>query len=199
VVKVNIDPKPLAGYANMYLGCNARINGFLEIWRGMDAYLINVDQALCSLDCPCYLTNRAAYANNGQIAPYYNQWVLTSQNYDAVAFQNCTSSVKNNAYENAKVNDPDFDPNGDFNQANFADYMARIENQFECTGWCNINYINKINGQDMRISKYLFTNINRGPPMDRGCYYKVANWIIPYLIAWGTISLVIVGFQVYFS
>jgi hypothetical protein len=118
-----------------------------------------------------------------------------NQTYGAVAFQNCTTAVKTNALQNAKL-DPDFDPTNDFNAQRFADYMGRIETQFNCAGWCQTKYINGINGQTMMMSKYLFTNINRGPPGDRGCYYRVVNWIIPYLIAWGAVTLVMVGFQV---
>jgi hypothetical protein len=106
-----------------------------------------------------------------------------NQTYGAVAFQNCTTAVKTNALQNAKL-DPDFDPTNDFNAQRFADYMGRIETQFNCAGWCQTKYISGINGQTMMMSKYLFSNINRGPPGDRGCYYRVVNWVIPYLIAW---------------
>ena len=127
----------------------------------MDAYLINVDQQLCSPECPCFINNRSAFTNSPQAAPYFNQWTLTDQSYGAVAFQNCTTTVRTSAYSNAIVMDPEFDPKGSFDQVKFAEYMARIENNFECSGWCRTNYINRVTGQEMFISKYLFTNINR--------------------------------------
>jgi hypothetical protein len=127
----------------------------------MDAYLINVDQMLCSPECPCFITNRAAFTNNPQAAPFYNQWTLTNDAYGATAFQNCTTTVRNSAYSNAVVMDSEFDPNGDFDPIRFAEYMARIENKFECSGWCKVNYINRVTGQEMFMSKYLFTDINR--------------------------------------
>ncbi len=175
----------------------------MEIWRGIDAYLVNVDQQLCSPECPCYLTNTLPFTDNPSVVSYFNQWTLTPEIYGAVAFQNCTSTVRNSAYSGAITLDPNFDPNSEFNSLRFADYMSRIENEFNCSGWCRINYINRITGQNMVISKYLFTNINRsyiynirGPPQNQGCYYPVINWIIPYLLAWGSVTMVLVGFQV---
>ena len=151
----------LAGYLNIYYGCDARIEGFMEIWRGIDAYLVNVDQQLCSPECPCYLTNTLPFTDNPNVVPYFNQWTLTPESYGAIAFQNCTSTVRNSAYTGAITLDPNFDPNSEFNSMRFSDYMSRIENEFNCSGWCRINYINRITGQNMVISKYLFTNINR--------------------------------------
>jgi hypothetical protein len=159
--KVCVYSLPLAGYANLYFGCNARITGLLEVWRGMDAYLVNVDQLLCSPECPCYITNTQAFTTNAQVAPYFNQWTLSTEPYGATSFQKCDTTVRNSAYANALVMDSDFDPNRDFDANAFADYMARLENRFQCSGWCRSSYTNRVTGQEMFISKYLFTDINR--------------------------------------
>jgi len=94
------------------------------------------------------------------------------------------------------MQDSEFDPKGEFREKDFAEYMARVEENFSCSGWCKINYMNKITGQEMYISKYLFTDINRGPPQERGCQHVFITWLTPYIITWGAITLVMVGFEI---
>jgi hypothetical protein len=172
------------------------MNGFMDIWNNIDAFILNVDQQLCSPDCPCYLTNTFPYSDNPSFSPYLNQWTLTSEAYGAVAFQNCTTSVKSSAYNNARTLNPNFDRDGTFNIQRFSDYMARVEREFNCAGWCRTSYVNGNTGQQMILSKYLFSDINRGPPVNRGCFYPYINWVVPYLLAWGSVVMVLVGFMI---
>jgi hypothetical protein len=186
----------LAGYLNIFLGCDAKMSGFMDIWNNIDAYILNVDQQLCTQNCPCHLNNTFPFTNNPSYAPYFNQWVITDQVYGATAFQDCPVDVKRSAYSNAIALDPQFDPNGNFNTQNFADYMSRVEKEFSCAGWCRTSYVNGNTGQEMILSKYLFSNINRGPPSNRGCFYAYINWVVPYLLAWGSVVMVLVGFMI---
>lgn len=133
----------------------------MDMWTGMDAYLQQVDKNLCSPNCPCRLTNIAPFRLNSTTLPIMNQWTLTPDPFGATSFQNCSIIVKANVYTEARIANPDFDPYRNFNQRSFFDYMANIENQFSCTGFCDVNYYNTNINQNTMITKYLFTDINR--------------------------------------
>lgn len=178
------------------MGCNGKFEGIMETWRGVDAYLQRVDQALCSPQCPCYFTNTTGFVNNATISPYYNQWTKSQVPPGNVAFQNCSSQVQINTYQNAVAADAYFDPKGDFDSIKFQDYMANVEREFQCSGWCNVTYTNTNTNTRMVMFKYLFTNINRGPPRRLGCLNSVIEWLPPYLMAFGSVTMVLAGFQV---
>jgi hypothetical protein len=183
------------GWVNTFLGCNGKFNGIMETWRGVDLYLQRADQYLCSPQCPCKLTNFTDFSTNQTVAPFYNLWNkdLTVGN---TAFQNCSSQVQQRAYDEAAAGDVYFDPQKNFNQQRFAEYMARVENDFQCAGWCNVTYINTDTGNRMVMFKYLFTDVNRGPPQRLGCLDSVITWLPPYLQAFGSVALVLAAFQV---
>lgn len=162
----------------------------------MDNYLINADQYLCSPQCPCIIPNTVPFTSNTTIAPAFNQWTLTNGNNGAVNFQGCSNAVKTNVYNAAAAASPAyFNPNGDFDAVNFWNYMANIENRFLCSGFCQRNYINGFTNQATSIQKYLFTDINRGPPVYSGCLHQVLNYVPSYLLAYGSIAIVLTFFQ----
>lgn len=148
------------GFVNTYFGCNGKFSGILEVWQGVDIYLQKVDQSLCSQQCPCNIANPNVFSSNITVSPFYNLWTKTN-NYGSSAFQNCTSLVQLNAYTQSKNEDNLFDPEGNFNTALFANYMGRVETQFQCTGWCNVTYVDTNLGSTTTMYKYLFTDINR--------------------------------------
>jgi hypothetical protein len=184
------------GWVNTYLGCNGRFTGVMETWRGIDSYLQRVDQALCSTGCPCYITNITEFVNNATIAPFYSQWVKRNVPPGVTSFTNCSSLIQNNALQNARASDGYFDPAGDFKSDRFFDYMGNVETDFECAGWCNVTYQNTQTGNTMVMFKYMFTDINRGPPKRLGCLNSIIEWLPPYLNAFGSMTMLIVGFQV---
>ena len=185
------------GWVNTYLGCNGKFAGVMESWRGVDLYLQKADQYLCSNDCPCYFTNTTGYIDNVNINPFYNTWTKSNIPPGNVAFQNCSSPVKVRAYEEALAGDAYFDPTRTFNQERFAEYMSNVENEFQCAGWCNVTYVNPTTNNRMVMFKYLFTDINRGPPINLGCLDSVIQWLPPYLQAFGSVTMVLAAFQVY--
>ena len=81
----------------------------------------------------------------------------------------------------------------------FQDYMANVENEFKCSGWCNVTYTNTNTNTRMVMFKYLYTNVNRGPPRYLGCLNSVIEWLPPYLNGFGSVTMVLAGFQVHIT
>lgn len=148
-------------YLNVQLGCQAYIDGIMNVWTGIDNYIQRVDQALCSDECPCAVRNTAPFTSNATISPMFNTWNITDVSYGATSFQNCSGSVKLNVYNDVVRTDPAFDPQREFNDNKFFEYMSRVEEKFHCSGWCQTRYMNTNLNKEVMISKYLFSNINR--------------------------------------
>lgn len=184
------------GWVNTYFGCNGKFDGVLGIWQGIDGYLQQVDMALCSPVCPCLFVNTTGFVNNETVAPYYNNWSKAAVAPGNVAFQNCSAQVQNAVYTNAARSDALFDPDKTFNAPAFMDYMGRVENEFRCSGWCNVTYYNPSLQTTVPMFKYLFTDVNRGPPVFMGCLNSLINWLPAYLKAFGSVTMVLVGLQV---
>jgi hypothetical protein len=185
------------GWVNTYFGCNGKFSGVMESWRGVDTYLQKVDTYLCSPQCECYINNYTGYTLDPAINATYSTWATTTvQNAGNVAFQNCSIPVQNTVYNEAANADAYFDPEKNFNQENFANYMANVENEFQCSGWCGVNYVNSLTNKPTTMHKYLFTDVNRGPPSKLGCLDSVILWLPPYLTAFGSVTMVLWAFQV---
>jgi hypothetical protein len=174
--------------------CNSGITRFLQSSKGLDVYLQSVDQTLCSPECPCKITT-TAFENDSNVKPYFDKWYKTN-GFGVTTFQECSPQVQLNAYKQAAAADKDFDPDKNFDQQRFWNYMIRLENEFSCSGWCDVRYMNN-NGDNMIIYKYLFSGINRGPPKKFGCLEPIVEWLRPYLIAYGSLTITIAVFQVY--
>jgi hypothetical protein len=183
------------GWVNTYFGCNGKFSGILEVWQGIDSYLQQVDQGLCSTACPCYISNVVPFTTNPTVNPIFETWKRTNENSQAINFQGCGNNVQKNAYTQGVKNDPLFDPGANFDATKFSNYMALIENQFSCAGWCNITYVNTNTQQTTAMFKFLFTDINRGPPANLGCLNRLIEWLPPYLMAYGAVTLVLAGLQ----
>jgi hypothetical protein len=144
------------GDLNEVVGCNSKYSGVLDSWKNIDAYLAEVDSALCSTDCPCNFKNPADFATDPDILVTYALWVkaINGDKY----FQNCTSTVQNDAYTRyaEKVGYRE-----DFVVENFAKYWELIEDKFECSGWCETTYLNSITSTEMTMYKYMFTGIDK--------------------------------------
>ena len=147
------------GFVNTYFGCNGKFNGVLEMWQGVDAYFQRVDQALCSPYCPCAISNTNAYTSNSTVIDFYNSW--TKFPTGTVNFQNCSSQVQVNTYRQAVLDDGLFDPKKNFESDKFARYMSNVENDFLCTGWCNVTYFDSSVNKNIMMYKYLFSDVNR--------------------------------------
>jgi len=184
------------GTLDLYLGCNSSIKGIFDSWQGLDDYMHNVDQALCSQSCPCYFYNTIPYQYNTTVLATYNSWTKTTNNYDSTAFQNCSNVVRSNVLADTSAKNANFNSDGSFSFNNFQNYFSGIETMFSCSGFCNPTYVNSSTNQTTTMYKYLFTNVNNGPVKNLGCLPQLLLWLPPYLTAWGSITMVLAGLQI---
>lgn len=176
-------------FFNTFLSCNSGYDGVLALWNGVDTYLQHANNALCSPNCPCHFTNTSGFLSNINIAPYYDTWNKTNDPAGSIAFPNCSETVKVKALELTRKEDSNLEPMGTFDPDKFAGYMGFVENFFDCTGWCNTTYYDTLNNKTEVFYKYLFSDINRGPPVHTGCLMPMVNWLLPYLGAWGSLTI----------
>lgn len=184
------------GFVNTYVSCNGQFNGILSVWQGVDTYLQQANNALCSEECPCALTNQTGYVTNSTILPMYKSMNRTDNPNGAISFSNCSDSVRYRALNRAKELDPLLEAEGEFDPLNFAQYMATVENYFSCAGWCNTTYFDTNTNQTTQMFKYLFTDINKGPALHSGCLEPMINWLPGYLGAYGSMTMVLAIVQI---
>lgn len=182
-------------FMNTYLNCNTGYDGILALWNGVDAYLQEANNALCSTDCPCYFTNVTGFESNSTIEPYYKNWVKTQDPAGSTAFPNCTEASKYNALQRTLAIDNGVEEMKTFDPFKFGGYMGMVENFFDCSGWCNTTYFDTVNNKSESFYKYLFSDINRGPPVHKGCLLPIVNWLLPYLGAWGSLTIALSAVQ----
>jgi hypothetical protein len=179
------------------MGCRGNFEGIVGVFNGIDGYLQTADSLLCSSKCPCYLNNSEIYLRNETFSPFVANWVYDATNAQlSTSFTNCTA-LHEDVYRLARQNYPNFDPAGTFNAAKFFDYMGRVEEHFKCTGWCSVAYFDPNLNKEVSMSRYLFRDINLGPPTYLGCLNEYIRWVPPYLNAWGSMAMVIFGFQIF--
>lgn len=182
------------GWIDTFLGCQSKFQGVFAAFNYIDTYMQIIDQSFCSPACPCYITN-SAYSTNSTIAPYYNLWTKSAVTGAATAFQNCSQALQTYAYKEAARRDIKFAQVSNFDVPEFYNYMMRIEENFDCTGWCSVEYYNANYNKYVLMSKYLFSDINRGPPQYYGCLNVVGPWLRNFLNAWGAMTMVLFGAQ----
>ena len=183
------------GFVNTYLSCNGQFSGIFSVWQGMDTYLQQVNDALCSDKCPCALTNTTGYVTNVTVLSMYKAMNRTDNKNGAVSFADCSDSVRYKTLEKAKEKDPLIESEGIFDPNNFAQYMSTMESYFQCAGWCNTTYKNSKN-ETTTMYKYLFTDINKGPALHSGCLDSMINWLPGYLGAYGSMTMVLAIVQI---
>lgn len=148
------------GFVSTYFDCDAKFTGIMEVWQGVDTYLQKIDQNLCSPICPCLISNPNIYSQNTTVSPSFSQW-NSSKTVGSLNFQNCSELVQTGVYKAATLENPLFDPKSNFDPQKFARYMSNVENEFKCSGWCNVTYVNPRTTQQMTMYKYLFSDVNR--------------------------------------
>lgn len=183
------------GWSNTYLGCKMNYNGVLGNFHNIDSYLQITDQILCSASCPCFLPNGNLFTSNSTVSSSYNSWVKVNNPKGATSFTNCSSKLQDYALSEARRRDPNFDLDGSFDAIKFSDYMSRVENDFNCNGWCSVEYYNPDYNKTVLMSKYLFTDINRGPPTYFGCINQLTPWLSGMLQAFGALHILLSSLQ----
>jgi len=187
------------GTLEKYVGCNSKYTGVLNAWNYIDTYLQRVDANFCTDSCPGYFKTPLDYTSNANAAVYFNLWTKSFDEADltnglaATHFQNCTAAVQQNAVAEFVTARNNAEETKGFKSDVFADYWAFIENEFECTGWCTTTYEKTVLGVPTTFGmyKYLFSGLGRGVPKNIGCLTTIAQWLPPYLNAFGSIAIVV--------
>ena len=176
-------------YWNEYVGCNTQYKGFLKAWGSVDLYLQSVDELFCSYRCPCYFNRTTSYKfiMNTTAAPYYNQWVKYDLKLKPIRFQQCNDTEIAEAYNNYLMRNAYY--NYSLRQDWFHTYYRHIEEYFHCTGFCSLTYNNSITKTNMKIVKYLFSDVTKGVPEHIGCLDRMLDWVRKTLNAFGAVCL----------
>ena len=194
------------------LGCKSELTGVLEMYNNIDNYFIYADSLLCSEQCKCKFTEsiRDLYLNNiyspGSYSTF-NSWNIIYKKITEKGYfnfwENCSISVKEevrNRYLESK-NSLSYR----INYEKFAKYWKNIEEKFNCTGWCQTNYIDPYTLKEKQMLKFIFSDINSGIPKYPGCINRLTNWLPSMVGATGGCLIVcafvesIVVFLVIFS
>lgn len=178
------------------LGCVTTFEGILSFWANLDELFIYVDIGLCSPDCHCYMSDKVqtSFKDNTTVSPYYNAWIVSRNQDDAVSFQNCFylhQYVENKFQEYDLQNGNHI---GKFNIAKFAKYWNFIEEKFNCTALCNATfnyndaYVDDVLNVNGAFYKYLFSDVNRGIVEHLGCLKSIVDWLPPFLLSYGLLA-----------
>ena len=179
--------------------CKVNYKGMFDNFRYLDEIFTTANTELCSDGCKCNLTDELALEEFEQSEEKINKEFLEMKFEDdktkggAVNFQNCTN-YESKMLEISKdkiFNDKIGSIAGD-KKEKFATYWKRIEEKFNCAGWCQKYY--KDNGSERIIVKYLFSDINRGIPKST-CMNPFKNWMVRMLKAYGGLMVIDSFFQ----
>ena len=58
----------------------------------------------------------------------------------------------------------------------FMTFWGRIEKKFDCNGWCESSYTGE-DGKYHIMTKYLFSDVNKGVVRNRGCMHRLIDWL----------------------
>lgn len=188
-------------YDSTKSGCTSHENGVVSLFEEVDTIYEKVNDLVCSENCPCDFSNRAVYAAYISTAEEQTFWTHTAGTAKNV--EECSeSSLKDmwtalgEANENIK----------DFNQGVVYDFFRKIEQKFECTGWCKRSYLKEITFGDLskvtrtrKFVRYLFANLNYEPVAgsnNSGCMKEAFDYIGPLCVAYGAVAIFAFGAMV---
>jgi hypothetical protein len=161
----------------------------------MDYFITSANDNLCTIDCPCKLSNQSKW----NISPESS--LSFSQN-GASNFQGCNKITQEKALNQSRKLGFKENDNCVFKTMSF------LEEQFNCTGFCIQTYTSRIDNRRRTIQKYLFTNINRGTPKQGPCIMYLIEWIKSTCKEFGimdifimifNLALIIIGYSYYLS
>ena len=176
---------------NGMLRCDTELEGILEMWENIDRYLQFADSLHCSPQCPCYMTDatRKKFQTHSKALEMYNIWEVYTKNYGdngrdktyEFSLDDCPQDIKD---EIVTRYIEDKSSLGKWIKPEvFATYWSRIEEKFNCAGWCVTTYVDKYSMQEKTMYKYVFSDINRGVVTNLGCLHQIVNWI-PVYVGW---------------
>ena len=172
-----------------YLGCSSQLPRMFKAWSTLDQYMIKLDDELCSDSCPCYIDEyvKEEYQRYPFTKPYLDLWNITDINGNGKEIVSDCNNYLDITYEYNEFNSIFFGTNK-LKYKKFKKYWKKIENKFNCAGFCNNAYINK-KGQQVHIIKYLFSGLGRGVPQYFGCMNRIMVFLYRMVISYGVIAL----------
>lgn len=207
--------------------CSSDLSGFFKYFSNFDTLIRESDKLLCSEDCPCNLYDQHTidqFLNSDNPSNFeygkemYETFVLKNNSYsgpDKIPDDNAVVNVLGcpgkslekllgiigNSYTDKSKESTKkiFSRLSDSDKfEDFAKFYKRIEEKFDCTGWCDLEY-NKVDEEgtkkEYHIVKYLFSNINDGMPKRR-CYEPYKKWLVRMLKAFGSLCFIMGVFQI---
>lgn len=172
--------------------CQIDYKGMFDNFRYLDELFHKADFILCSSDCPCNITNDLTLEEFQQTEKFYNEYkeYKIDSNSTIKSIQQCqniddiiTVSKQTNFTDNIGY------ITEDIFRKDFATYWKRIEEKFDCVGWCEGAYFDSISSKNRFMYKYLFSDVNRGVPKRR-CMNPFKNWMVRMLKAFGSLILI---------
>jgi hypothetical protein len=180
-----------------YTGCNTQYKGLLKYWRSIDKYIIEADKILCSKECICKTNNKIKELfNNDPISKnIYKSYYFTDVNSDKLKVQDCETQIQS-LYDQKYLSYYNVEIEGN----RFNKFWRKIEEKFECSGFCQTNYqVYDLKNQEeeelinysgqIPLVKYIFSDFSKGPVKHKGCFKLLVNWIIKFLLSFGIIGL----------
>lgn len=174
--------------------CKANYKGMFDNFLYLDDVFQEANTLLCSDKCKCNLTDELALEEFQQSGKkIYDEYSKIEEwiNKDGVvSVQNCSTEYETimiSATKDAIFRDKIGIIAGS-KIKKFATYWKRIEEKFNCAGWCKKYY------EDRSIVKYLFSDINRGIPKST-CMNPFKNWMVRMLKAYGGLMVIDSFFQ----
>lgn len=188
---------------NLTQTCQKEHKGMFQNYMYLDEIFHKADELLCSEKCPCNITDELALEEFQQTEKYFEQF---TNYYTHVSKEPTDESYVNNVQsckdislittitsdEESLVSKNVGDITSDF-RGNFATYWKRIEEKFDCVGWCEGSY-KDTKTNDRYMYKYLFSDVNRGVPKRR-CMNPFKNWMVRMLKAFGGLMVIDSFFQ----
>ena len=188
------------GKVKHYSGCNTEYKGLLKYWKSIDKYIIEADKVLCSENCKCYTNSitEKLFMKEPTAKNIYNKYYVVDKNSNNTKIQDCESvKIVQTQYDNIYSSYYGVKINGE----RFNKFWKKIEEYFECSGFCQTNYqifnnkekkdnndAESYSGQ-IPLVKYIFSDFTKGPVKHKGCFRLLVNWIIDFLISFGSIGL----------
>ena len=186
--------------------CNKNYTGIFEDFKVLDKLMFEADKMLCSDKCMCNLnTNESALEDFND---FYNEKIRKNGDGLSPAFDNFIVATALNLKYNTTSNITRLQDCGDENinsvkaafgalqiskinikMDDFMTFWGRIEKKFDCNGWCESSYTD---GNTYHImSKYLFSDVNKGVVRNRGCMHRLIDWLPKVINTFGSVLLII--------
>lgn len=179
-------------YDDTLIGCTDDTHGIGSMFAEIDAVVHEVNNNLCSSECPCAFSNSSAYNDVPNSEEERQFWTNTSGT--ANNFGECPEATKENLWvdlqkENEYIKD--------FNHSVFYEFFGVVEEHFTCVGWCKRRYSVEtlIGQQDLTtknrfVIRYLFSKLQTDPIPDNyvsGCMKEVYEYLNPIYMTVGSI------------